>query len=254
MTIIAISNQKGGVAKTTTARNLGAAFVQRGRKVLLVDLDPQGHLTLSFGVNPLTLKKTTYHALMEEETTLASIIMHHNTGVDLAPTNIDLSGAEAELNGEPGNNHVLKEKLTPLVDKYDYILIDSPPSLGLLTINALTAADGVLIPVQCHYLAYHGLTLLLRTIGKVQRRSNPQLKIVGILPTLYDSRTKHAQEVLDELRANYPDTLIDAPIPYRVALPDAMAAGLSILEYDSGSEASRLYIKVAEVLDHHGEA
>jgi chromosome partitioning protein len=248
--IYAVANQKGGVGKSTTVRNLGAELVQRGRKVLLIDFDPQASLTLSFGLNPLMLQKTTYHVMMQQDTHFVDVILHHKTGIDLAPTNIDFAGAEMELMAEIDNTHVLKEKLGPIANRYDYILLDCPPSLGLLTINALAASNGVLIPVQCHFLAYHGLTLLYRTIEKVQRRTNPTLRVVGILPTLYDARTRHCQEIVEELRRVYPEQLIDIPIPYRVALTDATAAGLSIREYDSNSDATRLYAQVAEVIDH----
>lgn len=249
--IYAVVNQKGGVGKTTSTRNLGAALAARGRKVLIVDLDPQGHLTLSFGVDPLKLEKHAYHLMIDEDVTIANILVyHHASGVGLVPANLDLAGAEIELLTDPtGNNLVLKSKITPIRDKIDYILIDCPPSLGLLTINALTAADGVIIPVHTHYLAYHGLQLLRKTIAKVQRRANPDLKIAGIIPTLFDIRAKHDNEVLAELRDNYKDELIDIPVPRRVALADAMVAAQSIDEFDKSSDGTRAYRQIAEVLD-----
>lgn len=250
--VFAVVNQKGGVSKTTSTRNLGAALAARGRKVLLIDLDPQGHLTLSFGVDPLKLEKHAYHLMIDEEVTIASILVyHHDSGVGLVPTNLDLSGAEIELLVDPiGNNLILKSKLAPIQDKIDYILIDCPPSLGLLTINALTASDGVIIPVHTHYLAYHGLQLLRKTIAKVQKRANPDLKIAGIIPTLFDARAKHDSEVLAELRENYKDELIDIPVPRRVALADAMVAAQSIDEFDKLSDGAKAYSRIAEVLDN----
>src|SRR5258708_4352088 len=174
-----------------------------GRKVLLVDLDPQGHLTLSFGVNPTKLEKHAYHLLIEEDTHVEDVLIYDEASkIGLIPCNIDLSGAEVELLVDPmGNNLVLKSKLAAIRSKVDYIIIDCPPSLGLLTINALTAADAVIIPCHTHYLAYHGLQLLQQTIVRVQKRANPALAIAGIIPTMYDSRAKHDNEVLGELRA-----------------------------------------------------
>jgi chromosome partitioning protein len=249
--IYAIANQKGGIGKTTTTRNLGGALARMGRKVLLIDLDPQGHLTLSLGVDPLKLEKHTYHVLIHDDVSIADVLVYDQvSGVGLVPTNLDLSGAEIELLVDPtGNNVVLKSKIAPIRNLVDYILVDCPPSLGLLTINAFTAADGVIIPVQTHYLAYHGLQLLRRTITKVQKRANTDLVIAGIIPTMYDRRAKHDKEVLAELRANYQDLLIDIPIPRRVALADAMVAAQSIDEYDASSEATQAYQKIAEVID-----
>src|SRR2546423_4215594 len=250
--VYAVAMQKGGVGKTTTTRNLGAALATRGRKVLLIDLDPQGHLTLSFGIDPLNLDKHAYHLMIDEEVTIASILVYHETSkIGLVPTNLDLSGAEIELLVDPtGNNLVLKSKIASIRDKVDYILVDCPPSLGLLTVNALTAADGIIIPVHTHYLAYHGLQLLRKTIMKVQRRANPHLKITGIIPTMYDSRAKHDNEVLGELRTNYKDELIDIPVMRRVAMADAMVAAQSINEFDHTSDGARAYEQIAEVLDH----
>ncbi len=250
--VYAIANQKGGVSKTTTVRNVGAALAARGKKVLVIDLDPQGHLTLSFGVNPLSLKKHAYHVMIDEGVSIADVLMYHqSSGVGLVPANLDLSGAEVELLSDPfGNNVVLKAKIAPIRDRVDYILIDTPPSLGILTINALTASDGIIIPVQTHYLAYHGLELLQRTVAKVQKRANPGLKVVGVIPTFYDSRVRHHNEVLSELRKNYEPVLIDVPVPVRVALADAMVAGKSINEFDGASDIAKLYAKIAEVIDH----
>jgi chromosome partitioning protein len=248
--IIAVANQKGGVAKTTTTRNVAAALVETGKKVLLLDFDPQGALTISLGVNLPKLTNTIYNALIDSSTPLAQVIVSPKPGIDLAPANIDLSGAEVDLLNEIGRERILKEIVEPVQGHYDYIFIDCPPSLGLLTINALTAADNVLIPVQCQYLAFRGMQALLRTIEKVRSRSNPQLRIVGLLPTLFDARTTHSKEVLEELRVTYRKTLIDIPIRYRVGLADAMVSGQSILDLDSKSDMANAFREIAEVIEH----
>ncbi len=248
--IIAVANQKGGVGKTTTTVNLAAALAARDRRVLLVDFDPQGALTICLGVNPLDLGKTIYEALIDANLDVSQVLLSPKPGIDLAPATLDLAGAEIELLSELGREHILKDKLAPLRDTYDYILIDCPPSLGLLTLNALTASDQVLVPVQCQYLSFRGMQLLLRTIEKVQRRSNPRLGILGLLPTFFDLRTAHAREVLTELRETYPEMLIDIPIRYRVGLADAAVGGQSILEYDRRSDAAASYRQLAEVVDH----
>jgi chromosome partitioning protein len=247
--IIAVANQKGGVAKTTTTRNVAAALAERGRKVLLIDFDPQGALTISLGVNPIQLDTTIYNALIDEAMPLEKVILSPKPGIDLAPATIDLAGAEVDLLNEIGRERILKELIEPIQTRYDFIFIDCPPSLGLLTINALTAADGVFIPVQCQFLAFRGMQLLLKTIEKVRARSNQQLRIVGLLPTLYDARTTHSKEVLEELRTTYQGTFIDIPIRYRVGLADAMIDGRSILDLDSSSDVSQAFRQIAEVIE-----
>lgn len=248
--IIAVANQKGGVAKTTTTRNLAAALVERRKRILLIDFDPQGALTISLGVNSPQLDKTIYNVLIDTSLPLTTVILSTKYGIDLAPANIDLSGAEVDLLNEIGRERILKEIIEPIQGNYDYIFVDCPPSLGLLTINALTAANGVLIPVQCQYLAFRGMQLLLRTIEKVRTRSNPQLKIVGLLPTLYDARTTHSKEVLTELRTTFKDQLIDIPIRYRIGLADAAVAGQSIFELESKSDVAESFRQIAEVIDN----
>jgi chromosome partitioning protein len=247
---IAIANQKGGVGKTTTTLNVAGALAEKGKRVLLVDLDPQGALTTACGLNPAQLERTLYDVLITPSLALSEVILEPKPRVSLVPANIDLAGAEVELLNEIGREHLLKGKLIPARDDYDFILIDCPPSLGLLTINALSAADSVLVPVQCQYLSFRGMQLLLRTIEKVQQRSNPHLRILGLLPTLYDARTTHAREVLAELREAHPDLLIDIPIRYRVGLADAVVAGQSILEFDGRSDTAQAFREVAEVIDH----
>lgn len=249
-TIIAVANQKGGVAKTTITRNLAAALTERGRKILLIDFDPQGALTISLGVNSPQLEKTIYNALIDTSTSLTEVLISPKKGIDLAPANIDLSGAEVDLLNEIGRERILKEIIEPIQGNYDYIFVDCPPSLGLLTINALTAANGVFIPVQCQYLAFRGMQLLLRTIEKVRARSNPQLKIIGLLPTLFDARTAHSKEVLEELRTTFKNKLIDIPVRYRVGLADAVVAGQSIFELDGKSDVADTFRQIAEVIDN----
>jgi chromosome partitioning protein len=190
--------------------------------------------------------------MVDEAVSLAEVLLYHQlSGVGLVPTNLDLSGAEVELLSNPfGNNVILRSKVELIRDRVDYVLIDPPPSLGLLTIHALTAADGVIVPVQTHYLAYHGLQLLQQTVAKVKKRANPGLAVIGVVPTFFDSRVRHHSEVLAELRKNYASVLIDVPIPVRVSLADAMVAGKSIHEFDASSDIAKLYARIAEGMDH----
>ena len=249
--VIALANQKGGVGKTTTTLNLGAALVERGKRVLLIDLDPQGTLALGFGINPYQLPLTLYDVLLDPARQLGEVLQQPRPSLAVAPSNIDLAGAEVELLNEIGRERVLKEKLAHVQDGYDYILLDCPPSLGLLTVNGLTAADRVIIPVQCQYFAIRGMQLLFRTIEKVKARSNPSLRILGILPTMYDARTAHAREVLEELRRLYGEFLFSTYIKTRVSLADAPVSGKSILEFDPQSEVASAYRSLAqEVIDH----
>jgi len=244
---IAVASQKGGVGKTTSTINLAAAFAELGYRVLLIDFDPQAALTLGMGINHQNLGKSVYEALTSP-VQLSAAIKEVRPYVNLLPATIDLAGAEADLMGEMGREHVLRRKLEPIKDEYDWILIDCPPSLGLLTINALTAADGVLIPVQTQYLAFRGMQLLLQLVKKIQQFANPNLKVAGLLPTMFDARIIHDREVLDEIRATYPDWLIDIPIKRRSAVADAIVANQSILEFRTNSDVAKSYREVAEVL------
>lgn len=246
---IAVASQKGGVGKTTSTINLAAAFEERGCRVLLIDFDPQAALTMGMGVAQRSLKRSIYEALTTP-LPLGAVIIHIRHYVDLLPATIDLAGAEADLMGEVAREQVLRRKLKDFKDRYDWVLIDCPPSLGLLTINALTAADGVLIPVQTQYLAFRGMQLLLQLVAKIQDRANGDLTVAGLLPTMFDSRITHDNEVLDELRTTYPEWLIDEPIKRRSAVADAIVAGQSILEFRSTSDVAKSYRKVAEVLSN----
>jgi chromosome partitioning protein len=253
---VAVCNQKGGVGKTTTTINLGAALAEVGRRVLLVDFDPQGALSVGLGIQPHDIDSTIYNLLMERDVTAHDVL--HKTGVngmDLLPSNIDLSGAEVQLVHEVGREYVLGGVLEPLVPDYDVILIDCQPSLGLLTINALAAADGVVIPLECEYFAMRGVALLMETIDKVSRRLNTKLTIDGLLATMYDSRTLHTREVLASIVNGFGDRVFHTVINRTVRFPDATVAGEPITNFDSGSMGANSYRELAkEVLERWREA
>ena len=247
--VTAVVNQKGGVGKTTTTFNLGVGLRRLDRRVLLIDLDPQAALSASTGISIAHLTASIYQALLDDTIDPVSLIHQTTSGVDVIPATIDLAAAEIELVNMTLRELVLKDVLTKLRPRYDHILIDCPPSLGLLTVNALAAADQVIIPLQCEFLATRGLTLLLRTLDRIQQRLNRELRIAGILPTMFDSRTTHANEVLQELRTNFPGQVYDVVIKHTVRLKESPAAGLSILEYDRGSDVAQAYRQLAEEVD-----
>ena len=247
--IYAIAQQKGGVGKTTTTINLSVAFAERGHRVLVVDLDPQGALTAGLGLNPLALLRTVYDVLREERLGFADIVAATDAGVDLAPANIDLAAAEIELSSEPGRERILAEKLAAVAGIYRYVLIDCPPSLGLLTLNALTAATDVLVPVQTQYFALRGLDLLFATIEKVKARINPALVIRGILPTMVDSRTIHCREALEELRNTYAQQVCKTVIPQTIKFADAQVAAQAIQKFAPSSPAAEAYRQLAAELE-----
>ena len=236
------ANQKGGVAKTTTAVNLGAYLAAAGRRVLLVDTDPQGNASTSLGVDPRTLSVSLYDVLVENLPIQQAITLTDRVGLDLVPSTTDLAGAEVELAGIMARERLLERALRPVMEHYDYILVDEPPSLGLLTINGLTAAtDGVIIPVQCEYLALEGLSLLLQTIQQVRDVLNDRLRIAGVVLTMYDARTNLAQQVVQEVQQYFPDEVFRTIIPRNVRLSEAPSHGKTILSYAPTSAGALAY-------------
>ena len=245
--IIAMCNQKGGVGKTTSTINLGAALAEYGRRVLLVDFDPQGALSVGLGVNPMELDLTVYNLLMERGMAADEVLLKTAVpNMDLLPSNIDLSAAEVQLVSEVARESTLQRALKPLMADYDYIVIDCQPSLGLLTVNALTASDSVVVPLECEYFALRGVALLKDTIDKVQERLNPRLKIDGILGTMYDSRTMHSREVMETLVNGWGDRVFHSVIRRTVKFADSTVVGEPITEYASSSTGADSYRMLAK--------
>ena len=251
--IIALCNQKGGVGKTTTTINLGAALAECGRKVLLVDFDPQGALSVGLGVPIQELNVTIYNLLVERGHNVHDVIQHTNTeNLDILPANIDRSAAEVQLVGEVAREMVLSRVLRPLVDDYDVILIDCQPSLGLLTVNALTASHGVIIPLECEFFAMRGVALLVETIDKICDRLNPRLQVDGILATMYDSRTLHSKEVVRSVVDHFGDRVFHTVISRTVKFPDSSLAAEPITTYASTHSAAEAYRQLARELISRG--
>jgi chromosome partitioning protein len=245
--VISFANQKGGVAKTTTTLNLGVALAEQGLKVLLVDLDPQGNLTMSQGLNPDTIERSMFDVLVHR---LPIQEVVHHTEVDLAVSSIDLAGADMALSSQIGRERALEKALAPIRDDYDFIMIDTPPSLGLLTINAFVAATGVVVPVQTEYLSLRGLVQLENTLSMIRENLNPDVQIQGILPTMYDKRTLHSREAVDILEENFGDLVFDTKIRKTVRYAEAPVKGTSVLKYDPSGSAAEAYRELAkEVLD-----
>ncbi|WP_367188038.1 ParA family protein [Branchiibius sp. NY16-3462-2] len=253
--VIAMCNQKGGVGKTTSTINLGAALAEYGRKVLLVDFDPQGALSVGLGVPIHQLDTTVYNLLVERGHDIHDVIQPTNTpGLDVLPANIDLSAAEVQLVNEVAREMVLARVLRPVTDEYDVILIDCQPSLGLLTVNALTAAHGVLIPLECEFFAMRGVALLIDTIDKVTDRLNPRLEIDGIIATMYDGRTLHSRDVLASVVDHFGDKVFHTVIGRTVKFPDATLAAQPITAYASSHGSAEAYRQLARELIARGAA
>jgi chromosome partitioning protein len=245
--VIAFANQKGGVAKTTTTLNLGVAFAEQGMSVLLVDLDPQGNLTMSQGMNPDSIERSMFDVLVHR-VPITEVI--HKAEVDLAVSSIDLAGAELALSSMIGRERALEKALDPVKDNYNYVLIDTPPSLGLLTINALVASDGVIVPVQCEYLSLRGLVQLENTLSMIRENLNPEVGIQGILPTMYDNRTLHSREAVEILQENFGDLVFGTRIRKTIRYAEAPVKGSSVLKYDPTGSAAEAYRELAkEVLN-----
>ncbi len=248
--VLVLANQKGGVAKTTTTLNLGAALKERGCRVLALDLDPQSNLSMSQGIDIESLTTTMYDVLVSGRP-LSEVI--HVREIDIAVAGIELAGAELALSGMIGRERALDRAIKPYRELYDYILIDTPPSLGLLTINAMVAADGVIVPVQCEYLSLRGLAQLRQTLAQVREHLNPRVDIYGIIPTMYDGRTVHGREAVAMLEESFGDVVFATRIGKTIKFAEAPVRGQSILVYDTGGQAARWYRRLAaEVLERDG--
>ena len=249
--IIAVANQKGGVGKTTTSVNLSAAFAEMGKTVLLIDCDPQGNATSGLGIEKDGLELSIYDALIND-TPMEEIILQTQFGLDMVPSVMDLAGAEVELVNLDDKQYRLKKAVELIKDKYDYILIDCPPSLGHVTLNALTAADSVLLPLQCEFYALEGLSQLLSTVQLVQEQLNGDLRIEGLVLTMYDSRTNLAEQVVEEVKTHFPDMVYATKIPRNVRLSEAPSFGKPIFAYASSSKGAQAYMSLAEEVIENG--
>ena len=245
--VIAFANQKGGVAKTTSTLNLAVALSESGYKVLIVDMDPQGNLTMSQGFNPDQIERSMFDVLVHR---LPIDQVIQEAEVDLAVSSIDLAGAELALSSMIGRERALEKALLPIRERYDFILVDTPPSLGLLTINALVAANGVIVPVQCEYLSLRGLVQLENTLSMIRENLNPDVAVQGILPTMYDGRTLHAREAIEILQENFGELVFKTRIKKTVRYAEAPVKGSSVLKYDPTGNAAEAYRELAkEVLN-----
>ena len=249
--VIALANQKGGVAKTTTTLNLGVAFREQGHRVLVIDLDPQGNLTMSQGMNPDAIERSMFDVLVHR-IPLSDVIEHRE--VDIAVASIDLAGAELALSSMIGRERALDKALVEVREQYDYVLIDTPPSLGLLTINAFVAATGVIVPVQCEYLSLRGLVQLENTLAMVRENLNPHVGVEGIVATMYDGRTLHSREAIEILEENFGDLVFRTRIRKTVRYAEAPVKGSSVLKYDPTGPAAEAYRELAKEVLHGAQA
>ena len=248
--VIAFANQKGGVAKTTTTLNLAAAFAEQGHRVLCVDMDPQGNLTMSQGIDPDSLEQSMFDVLVHD-ISIREVIRRRE--IDVACASIDLAGAEIAMSTKIGRERSLTKALRPVSEDYDWIFVDTPPSLGLLTVNALTAADQVIVPVQCEYLSMRGLLQLQNTLSMIRENLNPDVQIAGILPTMVDTRTLHAREALEILEENFGDRVFGARIRKTVRFAEAPVKGMSVLKYDPSGTAADAYRQLAKEVLTNGK-
>lgn len=247
--IIAFANQKGGVAKTTTTLNLACAFAEEGHRVLCVDMDPQGNLTMSQGIDPDTVETSMYDVLVRK-TPIADIVVKRE--IDIAVASIDLAGAEIAMSTQIGRERTLERALAEVAEDYDFVCIDTPPSLGLLTINALTAAHKVIVPVQCEYLSMRGLIQLQNTLAMIRENLNPDVEIEGILPTLVDTRTIHAKEAIELLEENFGDRVFASRIKKTIRFAEAPVKGMSVMKYDPDGVAAQSFRQLAQEVISHG--
>lgn len=245
MKILAITNQKGGVGKTTTCVNLAASLASLKKRVLLIDLDPQGNASTGSGIDKAHLKLSIYHVLLDEKTLKEVIVKSEKGGFDVAPSNRELAGAEVELVNEIARETRLKVAITKIADAYDYVLLDCPPALNLVTVNALTAANAVMIPMQCEYYALEGLSDLVNTIKKVRAHLNPTLEIEGLLRTMFDNRNMLATQVSSQLISHFGKKVYETVIPRNIRLAEAPSYGLPVLSYDKSSKGAVAYLELA---------
>ena len=249
--IIVIANQKGGVGKTTTAINLSAYIALKKKRVLLIDMDPQGNASGGFDIDPSSVTKTVYDVMLGEASIEDAIISNVRPKLSIVPSDVNLAAAEIQLSDVADKNHILKKELGKIRDKYDYIIMDCPPSLNILTINAMCAADSVIVPLQCEYYALEGLAQLMQTVSLIQERENDRLKIEGIVFTMYDGRTNLATQVVENVTQNTDKKIYKCIIPRNVRLAEAPSYGMPITEYDPKSSGAKAYEKLASKVIHY---